>query len=729
MARIKAKKSYKSLRNRIMFFSIIMVLLSIISYAGIGAFRLYSLSSVVEEQEKEQSEFTESLSKGSIYFKEIEKYEKIVDLTSDNLSHVIGQYELFLSVFEENARMMTLFPEYYHSTYVTLPDQSFDGDLHTQLLWPGKPRKQKLGALYTKLAGQIPTLYKLISNDEKTFLSFSVAMPDGCTVFYDAYSSNKLDKNGDPVAYDPRKEDWYQETVKEKKVVYHNERNPRFFDTPEVIMSYPVYNKDQLICVLSLHISIEGIREKLVDVVDGNYEQIFVFDQDIELIATTKSTGELSSKEVMKSNLESSSEDPGLQKDVTRVLKSVDEINSLTVDGEECLTFKDQIVPSGWTELIIVGEGAVKDETDAIEELLHNSYDKMSSAVRGSFIELVIGMSILLVVLLVVSIVLSIRISGRITRPINLMTDKVREMTGDNIVFEMLPEYETGDEIGVLAGTFSSMSETLQRQVRENIEISARNERMETELNVARRIQAGMLPKAFPLFPDRDEFDLFASMDPAREVGGDFYDAFLVDNDHLAMVIADVSDKGVPSALFMVVSKTLIKTRTLQGGGPAEILTDVNNLLFDENPENLFVTVWLGILTISTGELVEANAGHEKPILKGSDGKFELLKTKHGLVLGNIKGLKYREDSFIMKPGDTLFVYTDGVIEAMNADEERIGIDRVLDTLNENRDLYPDELLPAVRTSIDDHVAGEPQFDDITMLSLRIKRINEEEDE
>ncbi len=287
------------------------------------------------------------------------------------------------------------------------------------------------------------------------------------------------------------------------------------------------------------------------------------------------------------------------------------------------------------------------------------------------------------------------------------------------------PEYDTRDEIGILAGTFSEMSETLQQQVKEIMDISAENERMETELRVATKIQAGLLPKSFPLFADRDEFDLFASMDPAREVGGDLYDAFLIDDDHLAMVVADVSDKGVPSALFMVVSKTLIKTRALQGGGPAEILTDVNNMLCDENAENLFVTAWLGILTISTGEVVEANAGHDKPILKGEGGEFDMLRAKHGLVLGYTKGLKYREDSFIMNPGDTLFVYTDGAMEAMKADEEKFGKDRLLQVLNENKELPPDELLPIVKQRIKEFMAGEAQFDDITMLAMKINRKSE----
>ena len=237
---------------------------------------------------------------------------------------------------------------------------------------------------------------------------------------------------------------------------------------------------------------------------------------------------------------------------------------------------------------------------------------------------------------------------------------------------------------------------------------------------MATRIQSGMLPKLFPLYPDRSEFSLFASMDPAREVGGDFYDAFLRDEDHLVMVVADVSDKGVPAALFMVVAKTQIKTRALRGGSPSEILADVNDLLCDGNNENQFVTVWLGILTISTGELVEANAGHEKPIRMHAGEDFEVLRTKHGLVMGGMSGVKYREDSMMLGSGDVVFMYTDGVTEATNKDKEQFGEKRLVESLNSHKELEPDELLPAVRRDIDAFVGEASQFDDLTMLALKI---------
>ena len=203
----------------------------------------------------------------------------------------------------------------------------------------------------------------------------------------------------------------------------------------------------------------------------------------------------------------------------------------------------------------------------------------------------------------------------------------------------------------------------------------------QTELNLATDIQASMLPSLFPAFPDRKEFDLHASMDPAKEVGGDFYDFFMIDDDHLGLVIADVSGKGVPAALFMMSSKILIADHALMGGTPSEILTRVNTQIYGNNKTHMFVTVWLGILEISTGKLTTSNAGHEYPMIH-VDGRYELLKDKHGIAIGALRKAKYVDHELTLKKGDSIFVYTDGVAEATDSKNELFGTDRTLEALN-----------------------------------------------
>ena len=235
---------------------------------------------------------------------------------------------------------------------------------------------------------------------------------------------------------------------------------------------------------------------------------------------------------------------------------------------------------------------------------------------------------------------------------------------------------------------------------------------------MATQIQTNMLPSIFPAFPGRKEFDVYANMTPAKEVGGDFYDYFLTDDNHVALVIADVSGKGVPAALFMVIAKTLIKNRTLMGGSPKEILEFVNRQLCENNKVGMFVTVWLGIMEISTGKITAVNAGHEYPVVKTAEGQFELLKDKHGLVLAGMDEIKYKEYEFQLEKGGSLYVYTDGVPEATNAQSQMFMTDRMLAALNKEPHSKMDRLLYNVKKEIDDFVGDAPQFDDITMLVL-----------
>ncbi|MBQ9488620.1 MAG: PP2C family protein-serine/threonine phosphatase, partial [Lachnospiraceae bacterium] len=238
------------------------------------------------------------------------------------------------------------------------------------------------------------------------------------------------------------------------------------------------------------------------------------------------------------------------------------------------------------------------------------------------------------------------------------------------------------------------------------------------ELALATRIQADMLPNIYPAFPERKEFDIYGSMDPAKEVGGDFYNFFLIDEDHLCMIMADVSGKGVPAALFMMASLIILSNNAMIGKNPAQILTDTNAAICNNNREEMFVTVWLGILEISTGKLVAANAGHEYPALKQPNGQFELIKDKHGFVLGGMEGLKYQEYELMLEPGAKLFLYTDGVPEATNSETQQFGTDRMVKALNQDPDSSPRQILKNVRQSVDDFVKEAEQFDDLTMLCL-----------
>ena len=242
--------------------------------------------------------------------------------------------------------------------------------------------------------------------------------------------------------------------------------------------------------------------------------------------------------------------------------------------------------------------------------------------------------------------------------------------------------------------------------------------RLDTELTMATRIQAETLPNIFPAFPEREDFNVFASMNPAKEVGGDFYDFFLIDETHLGLVIADVSGKGIPAALFMMVSKIMIQNVAMMGHSPAEVLKFVNNQLCANNPEEMFVSVWYGSLDLETGVLTAANAGHEYPFIKEPDGSFKMVKDRHGLVIGGLEGVRYSEYEIQLDPGAKLFLYTDGIPEAADPDNKFYGTDRLLNSLVASESGTPQEIIQAVGDSVKDFVKDASQFDDLTMLCL-----------
>jgi sigma-B regulation protein RsbU (phosphoserine phosphatase) len=258
-----------------------------------------------------------------------------------------------------------------------------------------------------------------------------------------------------------------------------------------------------------------------------------------------------------------------------------------------------------------------------------------------------------------------------------------------------------------------SKMDKLEKQHKEETE----RERIRTEMNMANRIQISMLPHIFPPFPDRDEFEIYASMDPAKDVGGDFYDFFLIDDDHLCMVMADVSGKGVPGALFMMVSKIILKSVAMLSSSPAEILTKTNDALCADNTAEMFVTVWLGILEISTGRIIASNAGHEYPAVM-HDKQFTLLKDKHGFILGGMEGCRFTDYEIKLEPGDKLFLYTDVVPEATRADNSMFGTERMLKALNSDPEASTQDTLKNIREAVDNFVKDAEPFDDMTMLCI-----------
>ncbi|MCR5053247.1 MAG: SpoIIE family protein phosphatase [Lachnospiraceae bacterium] len=311
-------------------------------------------------------------------------------------------------------------------------------------------------------------------------------------------------------------------------------------------------------------------------------------------------------------------------------------------------------------------------------------------------------------------------LSRSLVDPINTLNDAVNTVLSD-IDNDEIPDIsvKTGDELEELSDSFNKMHHDIRQYIKENAKISAEKGRIDAELSLAAKIQESALPSVFPPFPDMKEFDLFASMSPAKEVGGDFYDFFLVDDTHVAITVADVSGKGVPAAIFSMITMITIQNNAKLGFRPSEVLSRTNDSLCQNNSEEMFVTVWLGIMDITNGHVVAVNAGHELPAIRGENGMFELYHDEpHDLAIGFMEGAPYSEYEFDIPKGGAFFMYTDGVPESMREDSALFDLDRMIDALNKDPKAPIRDLFENVKSAIAEFIEGAEQFDDTTMLCV-----------
>lgn len=391
----------------------------------------------------------------------------------------------------------------------------------------------------------------------------------------------------------------------------------------------------------------------------------------------------------------------GTKEAVANLVNSPHGFTKTVLDNRNLYVFHRTVRATGWKLAIILAE------SDIIAPAKESD--------RTIFIICVI-LIVLVMLLLLLMIPFVNKCSNALISPLLHLTKEIETTVDGN--YNYVSDIQTGDEIQALSEAYEKMTKSLIEYIENLKKVTAEKERIGTELAVATHIQSSMLPCIFPAFPDRPEIDIYATMNPAYEVGGDFYDFFMVDDRHVAIVIADVSGKGVPAALFMVIGKTLIKDHTKPGCDLGDVFTEVNEILCESNQEGFFITAYEGVLDLDTGEYVFVNAGHETPFLYRADGRFELYKDKSGFVLAGMEGMKYKSGSLVLHEGDKIFQYTDGVTEATNADDNLFGMARLEESLNKVADKTPCEILPAVKRDIDSFVGNARQFDDITMLCL-----------
>ena len=623
----------------------------------------------------------------------------------------------------EYARMLFEAPEKYAAREVALPDSALDGTGSVQLLTDAGVDlddplvAEKLG-LIGNLSEHMLALYASAEVD-----SCYVALPEGMMLLVDDHPSSKFDASGDIISISISERDWYKGAIETGGLYFTDIASDVFTGQYCVMCSMPVYANGELVAVVGADLFLDNM-ETYVNSSDENGGFVCIVNERGHVVFSPRTEGIFQVRDSGETEDLRTLGNAELAAFIDEALTENTEATLVEADGNAWYMMGAPIGTVGWTVVSLVDKAAVDQPTVMMEEQFDYISESAISAFSDGISRAGTWIIVILMIVTALAIIGALTLSKRIVKPLEIMTKRVVSLHGGNLLFVMEDFYRTGDEIEALAESFASLSERTLKYVDKVREVTAEKERIGAELSLATNIQASMLPHIFPAFPMRNEFDIYASMDPAKEVGGDFYDYFLIDDDHLCLVIADVSGKGVPAALFMMASKIILQSVAMMGLSPAEILRRTNESICKSNEAQMFVTVWLGILELSTGKLTAANAGHEFPALRQPNGKFELYKDKHGFVIGGMEGVRYKEYEIQLEPGSKLFVYTDGVAEATSAEKELFGTERMIDALNVDPGVAPEQILKNVRASVDGFVKEAEQFDDLTMLCVEYKGTN-----
>ena len=709
--------TFGGLEQKILNLVLIFMLAIVGAFTAVSIYQVNRLNNIVSDASSQQHGAIQKVSGDTMH--------QVIagSMTKTNALQAYIADDMFLDIKTDVSMLQSLATglfehmDSFEAAPYALPDKTKDGQLSAQVLFED-------GVDYTKseylgvAAHMSDTMIAMCERSEYLQNCF-IGLADGTLICVDDNASSKYDEDGNIPAFNVRERPWYTGAVQAGELTFSGIESDTYTDKIGIECSAPVYKDGELIAVVGADLFLNSMEEYVnTSAEEGGF--IAVISNEGKVIFAPEGNGvfdvELSgdAKDLRESD---SAELAGF---IKKALTERTGLSEVDVNGRTYYMSGSPMGTVGWAVISFVE----KDITEQPTQLMMSEYDRISEEATGKYDD---GADhsknmifILIAVLLILGTAGGLTVAGRIVKPITRITKRMEELSGTDLAFEMEDTYRTGDEVEMLAEGLAELSAKTLRYIKQITNITAEKERIGAELELATKIQADMLPNIFPAFPERPEFDIHASMTPAKEVGGDFYDFFLIDDDHLGIVMADVSGKGVPAALFMMMSKILVSNYAMMGGSPARVLEQVNTQICKNNEEEMFVTVWFGVLEISTGKIKAANAGHEYPLIRKPGGQFELFKDKHGFVIGGMEGMKYKEYELTIEKGGTLFLYTDGVAEATNARNELFGTDRMLEALNTDAAAAPKTLLTNMKRAVDDFVGDAPQFDDLTMLGVKL---------
>ena len=639
--------------------------------------------------------------------------------TADRLFQTAANRVAFLADY---AAKLFAHPEDYGPQPYAGPDPKDDGTWTAKVLYADgvDPDDPAVAGRMGLLANMTELMASLCPNLKAA--TVYIALPEGVHFSMSDNSSGWFE-DGHLKHYDPRQRIWYQKAVEAGGLIFTDGEWDAHTGVYCIECAMPVYGPDgSLTAVVGTDLFLDEMQAVMDDTtIEG--EHMLLLNEEGRAVLPAQVSAFPMDAAALEGDLRQSGNAflAGLVSDALQGSDTGVVLGELA-DGAYYAT-ATPIPTTGWVLVSVYSQAISSQPTTLLVDSFSRIQEEAALNYQAGTQRSRTMATLLLIVVMLLTLGGALVLGKRIVRPLNTITRRIAELNEGNLEFRMEDVYRTGDEVEELAESFAALSHKTVVYMDKVVKVTAEKERIGAELSLATDIQTAMLPHIFPAFPERTEFDIFASMDPAKEVGGDFYDYFLIDDDHLCMVIADVSGKGVPAALFMMASKIMLQSVAMMGKSPAEILAKTNDAVCTNNEAQMFVTAWLGILEISTGRLVAASAGHEYPAIMHTGGQFELYKDTHGFVIGGLEGMRYREYEVKLEPGSKLFVYTDGVPEATSAQKELFGVDRMVDALNVDPEARPNEVMRNVRRAVDAFVKDAEQFDDLTMLCLEYKGV------
>ena len=711
----------RGLRRKMFTLCAAMILVACVAFGVIGIVQLRGMQKLASDTNEAQNEAIKGISEETLTEITFENMINTVYESAKNTDYRFWKMKHDFLMLADQVRDVFEHPDKYEEREVSPPSSVNAGKPVLQMVYsdPALAEDEETMIIVRKLANLEPMMREITLGNEGYTRDCYISLPNGATLEMDAFSDRKLDDRGVPNLYDPTTRPWYQVALEKGEFAFTLAVHSYYMGSTQVQYGVPIYVNGELKAVLQGSTMLTRIHDILSEVSVSDKGFSIMISDNGQLVYSPRETGELMMPEDMSIDFRTKSND-SLRTLITEALTNFLGVGEADIDGEHYFAAYAAMSTSGWSQIIFVPESEMDAPTNRLLEEMDAIGEETDKQFRSASRQANLLILIVILILIANAFLAAMIFSGKVMNPINKMTGRLKDVSGDAFVFEMDDAYKTGDEIEVLANTFGRLSDKMQEYLKNILTMTAEKERVGTELSIASQIQTDMLPEVSGIFAETKEFLLSASMTPAKEVGGDFYDFFMINDDHLCLVIADVSGKGVPAALFMMASKIIIEDHAKIGKSPAQVLHDTNKALCAKGQSDMFVTIWIGVLEISTGKLTAADGGHEYPVILKHDG-VELYKEHHGIFVGGIEGIDFTDYEIQLNPGDKVFVYTDGVPGAMNSDKCTFGLERMCSTLGDSKNGTPEEILKHMEKTVDSFAGDAEQFDDLTMLCLEYK--------